>query len=178
MPDPSTSGLLVLRRFLLVTASLLIAASIWFLLDDSDNLVAAERSGAYPSQSDVVAEVEGVEITGGEVETLVATELQRLEQERRRLLDGALEARIRQVLLDTAAESEGLSSQELLDREVEAKLDQVSLAEVASAARARQLDLDAPGVETTLRRELRLRAFLASLGQGADVVRYADGSAP
>ena len=158
------------RRLLLVSASLAIGASIWFMLDDPDSLV-AEESPAGPSTPDVVARVQGVEITETEVEATVAEELRELEETRRRLVEEAVERRIHELLLESAARAEGSSVGALLEREVDSKLHLVSTDELAAATGGEPAD---PESELELRRTLRLARYLESLRDRADVVRYVD----
>lgn len=167
-----------LRRLSLICASLLIGASLWFLLDDSDQL-GAQESGPASSRgvaSEVVAQVEGVSITEDQVRQSVADELEQLEQERRRLLDGAVEEHIRQLLIDIAALRAGIEPEQLLAVEVEDKLAMIPATAVASVARERGLDLDDPEAERALRRELRLAAFVEELRHRSDVVRFLEAA--
>ena len=170
-------GRTLLRRFLLLSASLTIGTVIWFLLGDSDGLVAEEKllpaaHAASPPASTVIAHVDGVAITEEDVVIDVASELAKLEDQRRQLLQAALESRIVDQLIQAEAQNRGLAVEHMLALEVDAKLDQVD-ADVLAA----QMDPAEAPDETAaleLRRRLRLAAFVQELRDAAAVSVYGE----
>jgi len=183
MPDSSSHGRfgrVAIRRLFLVSASLAIGTVIWFLLGDSDGLVAEEKlipaaHAAVPAPAVVIAHVDGVPISEEDVLIDVAGELAALEQQRRQLLQTALEGRIAEQLLAAEAETLGTSVADLLSSEVDAKLDQVPEADLE----ARLVDLRAEqGAEIPdalvqeTRRQLRLAAYIEELRTAAAVSVY------
>lgn len=73
----------------------------------------AERAGA--AEPEILAEVGSVDITRAEVESSLASELQRLERERHELIERGLDQAIERSLVELEAEARGVSRQELLD---------------------------------------------------------------
>lgn len=109
-PGPGTS---IARRIFLLTASLAIGAVGWLLLGEPDSVTAAERPPA-----DVVARVDGVEITAPQVAERAASELRRLEERRYELILDATRGEVRRLLVETEARGRGLSVGELLEAEL------------------------------------------------------------
>ncbi len=89
----------------------------------------AAGSGAAGSET-VLATVGSRSITEAEVEEVVKADLMRLEQQRYELIENGLRGRIDQVMRELEAEAAGVSVDELMAREVEAKLAPVTDAEV------------------------------------------------
>lgn len=134
------------RRTLLLVASCSLATIGWFLLDDSSDLNAQ-------SPTNLVAQVNGLAITHEEVRASVAGELAALDRQRQELLQRAVDQRIDDVLIATAASKAGLEPAVWLARELGAADDP------AYAARRRAL-------HETLRRDAQVHVFprLAELG--------------
>ena len=165
-----------LRRICMVAASLTIGTFIWFLLGDSDSLVAEEPPNLAPSAEQVLAEVAGIPVTESEVKSLVAEELEALEIERRRLMDTALEIRIRELMIEVAATEQGLSPVEFLVTEVDQKLDQVAQVDVDAYYRREGIDDPQAAVEGEIRRRLRMEAFIQELESRPDLDRSRERS--
>ena len=174
----STTGPVTLRRLFLATASLAIGTVLWFLLDDSDGLVAEEKllptAPVKAPADEVLAHVGGVAITRQRVEADIAPRLDELAEEARRLRAEALEARIAEQLLITAAETRGVDLETLLELEVEARLDEVADAEVEALYRALGATATEPRaeIETRLRRELRRQALIEELRRRSAIAVY------
>ena len=92
------------------------------------------RSSAAPAvsspASDAVADVNGAQILAADLERKVGSRLARLRQEEYDIRRQALDELIAERLLDAEASKRGLSREELLRREVEARAAQASTAEV------------------------------------------------
>lgn len=167
------------RRLLLLAASLTIGISIWHLLGDSDGLVAEEKSphlhaldAAAHEPEAVLAHVDGVAITDRDVESLVADQLAALQEQRAQLMAEALESQIAEHLLEAEALSLSLDREQLLRIEVEEKLDQIADVEVESLYASQVFSEPLPALETKLRRQLRLQAYVAELRRRAAVDVY------
>ncbi len=160
-----------IRRACMLVASLTIGTVIWFLLGDSDSLVAEETPSKPPRAESVLAEVGGIPVTEAEVRSLVSDELESLEIERRRLLEAALEVRVRELMVEVAAAERGITPTELIALEVDQKLDQVAQTEVdafmAAAGLADTRELD----PLMVRRGIRMQSFIQELESRPDVER-------
>ena len=178
MQDRSFPQAETLRRVCMLAASLTIGILIWILLGDSDSLVAEETPRTEMAGDRVLAHVSGIPVTESEVRSLVADELEALEARRRALMDQALESRVRELLVEVAATERGLSSQELLSREVDRKLDLVPQEEVDAYYTAQGLSEPRKQVEGEIRRRLRLEAFLQDLENRPDLETDAASTAP
>ncbi|MEM1178700.1 MAG: hypothetical protein AAGM22_10175 [Acidobacteriota bacterium] len=170
-------GRTILHRLFLLGASLTIGTVIWFLLGDSEGLVAEEKllpaaHASTPSvpPSEVIAHVDGVAITGDDIRYDIAEQLDQLEEQRRLLLRQALESRIARQLLQTEASVRGLSVDALLAEEVDGKLDTVD----PSLLESRTPGDTSPEARNELRRQLRLQAFVAELRVAAAVSVYGE----
>lgn len=171
-------GRTLLRRLLLLSASLTIGTVIWFLLGDSDGLVAEEKllpaaHAAAPAPATVIAHVDGVAITEEDVVVDVAGELAKLEERRRQLLHAALESRIVDQLITAEAENRGVGVEALLALEVEAKLDLVEDAQLEARIESASAPRDSLA-ERELRRQIRFEAFVRELRQAAAVTVYGE----
>lgn len=169
MQDRSIPQAETLRRVCMLVASLTIGIFIWILLGDSDSLVAEETPRVEASTDRVLAQVSGIPVTESEVRSLVADELEALEARRRALMDQALEARVRQLLVEVVATEQGLSPEELINREVDLKIDQVPQPEVDAFYASQHLSQPRELVEGEIRRRLRLEAFLRELEDRPDL---------
>jgi protein-disulfide isomerase len=107
----------------LVLAFALVACSV------SETPVRAEKSDADEAQSKttesggkVLAIVAGEEITEAEVEEVVAAQLLKVDRERHQILERGVSQMVATRLLEKEAEAQGLSVAELLDKEVNSKV--------------------------------------------------------
>ncbi len=167
-----------IRRAFMLVASLTIGTVIWFLLGDSDSLVAEETPPKPPRSESVLAEVGGIPVTEDEVRSLVADELQALEAQRRQLMEAALEVRVRELMVEVAAAERGVTPTELVVLEVEQKLDQVAQAEVDSFIAEAGL-VDGQAVDPIeVRRRLRMQSFIQELESRPDVERSSEPPLP
>lgn len=163
-----------IRRACMLVASLTIGTVIWFLLGDSDSLVAEETPPKPPRSESVLAEVGGIPVTENEVRSLVADELEALEAQRRRLMEAALEVRVRELMVEVAAAERGVTPTELVVLEVEQKLDQVTQTDVdAFIAESGQVAEQAPD-PTEIRRRIRMQSFVQELESRPDVERSSE----
>ncbi|MEM8996216.1 MAG: hypothetical protein AAGF23_15620 [Acidobacteriota bacterium] len=170
-------GRTIFRRLFLLSASLTIGTVIWFLLGDTDSLVAEEKlfpaahaTTAPTPLPDVIAHVDGVAILQQDVLIEVQDQLAALDEERRKLLRSGLETRINRQLIATEAAVRGVDVDALLAEEVEAKLETVDPARLA----ARTSGEMPPEAVLEVRRQLRLQAFIAELRNAAAVSVYGE----
>lgn len=157
-----------LRRVCLLAASFTIGTFIWFLLGDSDSLV-AEETPNRAARDEVLAEVGGIPVTEAEVKGMVAAELEALEAQRRRLLEAALEVRIRELIVEVAAAEQGISPDRLIESEVDQKLDLVAQSEVDALMTQTGPESSREVAEHQARRQLRMEAFIEELKNRPDV---------
>ena len=160
-----------IRRACMLVASLTIGTVIWFLLGDSDSLVAEETPPKPPRSESVLAEVGGIPVTEDEVRSLVADELEALEAQRRRLMEAALEIRVRELMVEVAAAERGVTPTELVVLEVEQKLDQVAQADVDAFIAESDLAEGQALDPMEVRRRLRMQSFIKELENRPDVER-------
>ena len=139
-------------------------------------LPACDGAPPAPESAGTLARVDGEPITRADVTTPIAFELYRRELDVDRLLRRELERQVEQRLLAKAAAREGLTPEQLLDREVSAGLPPVTDAEVDAYRAAHPNELpDAtarPRIRHYLaerRREERRLAFLSELRASAEV---------
>ncbi|MEM6792700.1 MAG: hypothetical protein AAF725_01875 [Acidobacteriota bacterium] len=168
----------IMRRLLLLAATLTIGFLIWHLLGDSAGVVAVGLAGdesagqGPPTPGAVLAHVDGVAITDREVESRVAEELADLDARRDQLMAEALESQINEHLLEAEAVSLSLDREQLLKIEVEEKLDEVEDRAVEALYASQVFSEPLPAIETRLRRQLRLQAYYAELRRRAAVDVY------
>jgi len=155
-----------LRRLLLLTASLGVGVVLWFVLGESEAVV-ADVSGGHG----VLARVNGVAITEAEVLAATAAELRQLETRRQEILDGYLDAKVRALLIETAARQRGVSPKQFLDAEIEARLAEIPQARVDAFYEARKDALGQPleDVENQIRETLARQDLFAELAASGDV---------
>ncbi|MEM1204660.1 MAG: hypothetical protein AAGN66_15635 [Acidobacteriota bacterium] len=175
MDQPSSEPTTWARRILMVTASLVIGAFGWFLLGEPETLGAKETT--QPEQADLYARVEGIAVTRSDVRAELAEELDALELERRELIAKAVEARVEQILIDAEAARRGVDQDLLMEHEIEARLGQVSDADVAAAMAERGVVAPSEDLVIATRRELCRRAFLRELEQHGQVQIFRDSIA-
>ncbi len=164
----------LIKRVILLAATLAVGAVVWFMLGESENVTAGESARSKTVASDgqkVLARVDGVEITLEAVEDSIAGQLLKMERDRHDLIGKAVESRVRDALLGTEAEKRGLSKEELIEAEVAAKLDEVPAEEVDAFYQARKQQIRAPKeqVEEQIRRFLSFEGYMGALKAAAEV---------
>lgn len=166
MRAPTTSTVRNLRRLLLLAASLGVGAVLWFVLGESEAVVAAESAG-----HGVLARVNGVAITEAEVRAAAAAELRQLETRRQEVLDGYLDAKVRALLIETAARRRGVSPKQFIAAEVEARLAGIPQERVEAFYESRKDVLGQPleNVEKQIREILARQDLVAQLAASGDV---------
>jgi protein-disulfide isomerase len=145
--------------------------------------VATPASAADGPAGEVAARVGDQVITVAELERLAGAEMQRLLNERYALLSRTLDEAITRRLLELAARAEGITADELLEREVGRKLAPVTEADVDAFYAANQdqigesRDRAAGEIRQFLAdrdREEATRRFVARLGERYPVSRRLD----
>ncbi len=170
------------KRLLLLAAILAIGAGVWILLGESENARAGESSVASKTAEaggggeghgggEVLARVNGVEITAAEVEDSIAAQLLKMRRDRHAMIEQAVENRVRETLFTAEADKRGMSKEELIAAEIDAKLDQVAASEVDAFYQARRQQIRAPKeqVEQQIRRFLRFESYAGTLKSGAEI---------
>ncbi len=118
-------------------------------------IVAWMASGSASAQKDVagkdgaggtsvLARIGEVEILSSDVEATVATELGELDRQRHELMEKGLEAAINDALVEIAAEQKGMTSEDFLKAEVDAKVTAVTDADVDQFYEARKGQINQP----------------------------------
>ncbi len=165
------------KRLILLAAILAVGAVVWFMLGESENVTASESkkpetvAAASGEVQEVLARVNGVEITRQAVEDSIAGQLLKMERDRHDLIGKAVESRVRDALLAAEAEKRGISKDELIEAEVAANLDQVPAAEVETFYQARKQQIRAPKekVEEQIRRFLGFESYIGALKTAAEI---------
>lgn len=166
MRAPTTPTANNLRRLLLLAASLGVGAVLWFVLGESEAVVAAESGGQR-----VLARVNGVMITEEEVLDAAAADLEQLDRERQGILDEHLNAKVRALLAETAAKRHGVSLEQYLAAEVDAGLSEIPRERVEAYYAAHEALLGQPleRVEEQIREHLAREALFERLAASGDV---------
>jgi len=110
------------------------------------------------SKADIVAEVGGVPITRDDLQSIAADELEaveiqslqfqaHLESERHRILEDRLEAMLAEKLVALEASEQGLSTEELLEREIRTKFEEPTQEEVEGFYLINQQTMQGPKVQ-------------------------------
>ncbi len=162
------------KRLILLAAILAIGAVVWFMLGESEKVTAGESSqqkAAGAGGSEVLARVNGVEITAAAVEESIAGQLLKLERDRHGMIAQAVEGRVRDALLGAEAEKRGMSQEELIEAEVGTKLAEIPAAQVDAFYEARKQQIRAPKsqVEEQIRRLLGFESYIEALKSGAEI---------
>ena len=124
------------------------------------------EDGEMEAGTSVVAVVGDAEITRGELEEALASELRDLDRQRQQLLEEGLQRVVAERLIEIEAEAAGLSSEEYLQRDVAGKVPEPSEDEVDAFYEARKDQMGQPKEELAP----RIREFLK---QQAGQVAYA-----
>ena len=166
MHDRPNEKSLVARRLLLLAASLAVGAVGWFMLGESESLTAAETP-----QGKVLARVDGAAITEEAVLESIAGQLVKMERDRHDLIARTVEVEVRNKLIDDEAGERGLSREELLEAEVNAKLAEVPAEEVDAFYEARKQQIRAPKekVEEQIRKFIRYEQYMEQLETAAKI---------
>ncbi|MEM9555013.1 MAG: hypothetical protein AAGC60_12195 [Acidobacteriota bacterium] len=180
---------LLVRRLLTLATATAIGAIGWTLLGDAEtasadlHLVAPTGAAPSPAPSPlragegVLATVDGVPLTRRQIERQVADELDALDTERQRLLDSALEATVRETLLDAEAERRGIDREALLAAEVETRLGEVPDDAIDAFLREHGASLRDEDQRLRARRALRFEALVRELKAGATIDLHPSASA-
>ncbi len=164
----------LIKRLLLLAAIVAVGAVVWFMLPESESMIAGETAkpkAAAAEGQEVLARVNGVDITRQAVEDSIAGQLLKMERDRHDLIGKAAESRVRDALLSAQAEERGLSTEELIEAEVAAKLAEVPAAEVDAFYQARRQQIRAPKeqVEDQIRRFLSFEGYIGDLKEAAEI---------
>ena len=148
--------------------------------------------GEQDSKADIVAEVRGVAITQDDLQSAAAEELEALEiqslqfqgqqeGERHRILENQLKAMLAEKLVALEATEQGLSTEELLEREVRSKFEEPTQEEVERFYLANQQQMQGPRVQmlpvirrhlADLSREEKYQAYVDQLSTKYAVTNY------
>ena len=168
------------KRLILLAAIIAVGAVVWFMLGRFENATAGESSrepaaelveSAEIGGSQVLARVNGVDITRQTVEDAIAGQLLKMKRDRHAMIEQAVESQVRDALLGAEAEKRGISKEELVEAEVGAKLDEVPAAEVDAfyEARKRQIRQPKERVEEQIRRFLSFESYIGMLKSKAEI---------
>lgn len=176
MHDRPTAGSILAKRLFLLAAILIVGAVVWFMMGESESVTAAETPDQQaPAEAaadhEVLARVNGAEITRQAVIDSIAGQLLKMDRDRHDLIARAVENEVRNALLEAEAEKRGLSREELVAAEVEARVSQVPAEEVDAFYEARKGQIRAPKekVEGQIRRYLQYEGYLEGLEAGAEI---------
>ena len=133
---------------------------------------AAKGQGASSEPAEIVATVNGVNISSTEVEAAIGTRLSQLEEQVYALKRQQLDELIAQRLMETEAKKRGITVEALQQQEVDAKVDAVTESDIDAFVKANAGRLPAdttalrPRIRSYLeveRKNTRRNAFVASL---------------
>lgn len=166
MHDRPTAGNSPAKRLFLLIAILTVSAVVWSMLGEPESATAAEGPG-----DKVLARVNGVEITQEEIEKSVAGQLLKLQRDRHELISQAVDTRVRNTLLEAAAEKRGITQEELMEAEVNGKTAEVAAEDVDAFYEARKQQIRQPKerVEDQIRRFIRYEDFMKELRAVAEI---------
>ena len=122
-------------RGLAAMASLAILGLVGFVLPAcaGEKSAAVKPAAAAPADKNTpVAEVNGKAVTMADLETMLAPQLQQLEKKRQELLEQGLDRLVEQKLMETEAAARGIDVLALQQAEIQAKIGEVTDAEVAT----------------------------------------------
>ena len=171
---PQGRGILAKRLFLLA-ASLVVGAVVWFMLGEPERVTAAESpatsSDGTVSSGTVLARVDGVAITEEAVKDSIAGQLLKLERDRHDLIRQTVETQVRNALLDAEAKNRGVTREELIEADVNAKLSEVSTEQIDAFYEERkgQIRASKERVEQQIRRAILYEEFIGNLEAAADI---------
>jgi protein-disulfide isomerase len=122
-------------RALAAMASLALLGLVGFVLPAcaGEKSAATKPAAAAPADKNTpVAEVDGKPVTMADLETMLAPQLQQLEKKRQELLEQGLDRLIEQKLMETEAAARGIDVLALQQAEIQAKIGEVTDADVAA----------------------------------------------
>lgn len=153
--NPST-----LRRLLLIAATVLVGAIGWFMLGEPEPVIAEESS-----DEKVLARVNGTAITEKEILEAAVADLLKLDRQRHEMIEGYVNGKTRELMLQQAADKKSMSTEEYMTAEVTAKLAEVPQADVDSFYEARKSRIRQPkeAVETQIRELMAREAMFERL---------------
>lgn len=175
MNDRPIEGKSTIQRLFVLTASLIVGAIGWFLMGESETINAAEPSPVTTERSvddsNVLARVGEMELTDREVHDSLAGELLKLERQRHQLIARGVEQKVRDLVIEREAERRGMSRQDLIAQEVDAKVASVPAAEVDAFYEKGKAQIRQPKdrVEGQIRSYLAMERFVETLTQADDV---------
>ncbi len=144
-------------------------------------ITSGSAQGGQDSTAGIVAEMKGNTITREELqsaaaEELAAVEMQSLqfqaqqEREQHQILENRLKAMLAEKLVDLEGSQQGLSTEELLDKEVRSKFEEPTQEEVEAFYEANEQQMNGPRVQMLP----VIRRHLADLSREADYQAYID----
>jgi protein-disulfide isomerase len=158
-------------------ASLALLGLVGFVLPAcaGEKSAATKPAAAAPAadKNAPVAEVNGKIVTMADLETMLAPQLQKIEQQRQQLLEQGLDRLVEQKLMETEAAARGIDVLALQQAEIQAKIGEVTDADVSSwyqenqaRVQGRPLEQIAPQIKqflTQTRGQEVQEAFIKSL---------------
>ena len=166
MNDRPNEKSILARRLLLLAASLAVGAVVWFMLGESESITAAETP-----EKKALARVNGAAITEEAVLEAIAGQLLKMERDRHDLIARTVATEVRNALLESEAGKRGVSLEELLEAEVNAKLAEVPAEKVDAFYEARKQQIRAPKekVEEQIRKFIRYEEYMEQLEAAAEI---------
>lgn len=174
MNDRPIEGKSTIQRLFILTASLIVGAIGWFLMGESESIVAEPAAAKAPPETqpkEVLARVGDVELTFADMQQELAGELMKLERQRHQLMARGVENKVRDLLIEREAERRGLTREALIAQEVDAKLDTVPAADVDAFYEKGKAQIRQPknSVEPQIRNYLAMERFVDALREAEEV---------
>lgn len=121
-------------RAFVATAAFVVLGLVGFVLPAcaGEKSNAAKPAAAAADKTTPVAEVNGKAVTMADLEAMLAPQLAQLEQQRQKLLEQGLDRLVEQKLMETEAAARGIDVLALQQTEIQAKIGEVSDAEVST----------------------------------------------
>ena len=171
---------LLFRRLLLLAAILAVGAYGWNLL--APRAVDAAEKATTEKNSDVLARVNGTDVTAADVAKTAGGKLVDLDRQRHELLSNATRGTVWEMLIAAEAEKRGISKDDLIAAEVSSKVGEISEADIDAFYQEKKAQIRAPKEQAAaqIRRFLQqtrhqqaYQDFVAAL-EGANEVEYLD----
>lgn len=175
MNDRPIEGKSTIQRLFILTASLIVGAVGWFLMGEPETIKAAEPATAQattaPTENTILARVGDVALTESEVYDTLAGELVKLERQKHQMIARGVESRVREMLIEQEAQRRGVSVEELVAQEVDAKVSAVPAAEVDAFYEKGKAQIRQPKerVEAQIRSFLAMERFVEGLRSAVGV---------
>jgi protein-disulfide isomerase len=160
-------GEITLQRLLLLAAAVAVATVGWFLLGESEPVIAEEM--AAESGGKVLAKINGKPLTEAEVLKDAKGQLLKIERDRHELVSQMVKQQVQDMLIQQEADKRKLSKEELLQQEIQGKVDEVAQEKVDEFYTARKIRAPKEEIEPKIREYLRSEAFNKSLQDKAKV---------